>query len=68
MAGEICPKQVVFVHRAIVSARPGHALDGQTPSLDKAPGFLYIFHHETAVQNGLSGRAPQSPEKRFPIN
>jgi len=50
------------------SACPGYAPDRQMPNLDKNPSLHYTFNHETALQNDLPGRVPQSPEKRFPIN
>ena len=68
LGGELCAKQVVFALPNAEPACPGHAPDRQLPNLDKNHGFHYTFHQQTALQNDLSGRVPQSPEKRFPIN
>jgi glycosyltransferase involved in cell wall biosynthesis len=47
---------------------PGVEFGPENSRFDKTPAFLYMFLYETALQNDLSGRVPQSPEKRFPIN
>ncbi len=40
----------------------------QDADLDTNTAFRYTVRYGTAIRNGLSGKVPETPEKRFPFS